>query len=61
MISKLLKMNNKTISNLELLSLRHLSDYVCMRKIAETKDYNLYLVQLVNDNFIVVKVVQDGE
>lgn len=61
MISKLLKFNNKVISNIELLSFRHLSDYVSMKMIDEYDNFNLYLVHFRNDNFIIVKVVKDEQ
>ena len=61
MISKLLKFNNKFISNKELLGFRHLSDYVGMERIKEFNSFNLYLVHFRNDNFIIVKVVKDEQ
>ena len=56
MINKLLKLNNQNITHVDLLSIRHLNDYVSMRKIEECGNFNLYLIRLRNDNFIVVKV-----
>ena len=56
MINKLLKLNNRNITNMDLLSIRHLSDYVSMRRIEERDNFNLYLIHFKNDNFIVVKV-----
>lgn len=60
MLSKLLKLNNTTMTQKELLSLRHLSDYVGMQRIREYPKFNLYLIVLVNYNFMVVKV-EKGE
>ena len=56
MINKLLKLNNQNITHVDLLSIRHLNDYVSMKKIEECDNFNLYLIHLRNDNFIVVKV-----
>lgn len=60
MIKNLLKWNNKLISQVELLSLRHLSDYVGMERIKEFPEFNLYLVQLMNFNFVVLKVKKEN-
>ena len=56
MIRKLLKLNNQNITHMDLLSIRHLNDYVSMRMVEEHDNFNLYLIRLKNDNFIVVKV-----
>ena len=56
MINKLLKLNNQTITHADLLNIRHLNDYVSMKKIEECNNFNLYLIHFKNDNFIVVKV-----
>lgn len=56
-MQKLLKLNNKTITNMELSQLRHLNDYVGLDTIKYLDNgLRLVLIQLVNNNFIVVKV-----
>lgn len=57
MITKLLKLNNKTITNMDLLNLRYYNDYVGLETIKELDSgMRLVLVQLRNYNYFVVKV-----
>lgn len=56
-MKRLLKLNNQTISNFELLQLRHCNDYVGLSTIKQlASGSRLVLIQLKNDNYIVVKV-----
>lgn len=56
-MQKLLKLNNKTITNMELLQLRYFNDYVGLETIKQLDNgLRLVLVQLKNNNFITVKV-----
>lgn len=56
-MKKLLKMNNQTISNLELLQIRYNNDYIGLETIKQINDkLRLVLVHLRNDNYITLKV-----
>lgn len=58
-LQKLLKMNNSIISNIDLLNIRHLHDYVGLETIKELdNNTRLVLIELVNNNFLVVKVTK---
>lgn len=58
-MQKLLKLNNKTLTNRELLQLRYLNDYVGLETIKQLDNgLRLVLIQLKNNNFITVKVIQ---
>ena len=56
-LQKLLKLNNSTITNIDLLNIMHLSAYVGLETIKYLDDnLRLVLIHLCNNNFIVVKV-----
>lgn len=58
-MQKLLKLNNKILTNRELLQLRYLNDYVGLETIKQLDNgLRLVLIQLKNNNFITVKVIQ---
>ena len=57
MIRQLIKFyNNKTISNIQLVGLMDYTDYVGIKLVETKSDYNVYLVELKNANYFVVKV-----
>lgn len=59
-MQKILKLNNKTLTNMELLQLRYLNDYVGLETIKQLDNgLRLVLVHLKNNNFITVKVTQN--
>lgn len=56
-LQKLLKLNNSTITNIDLLNIQHVNDYVGLETIKYLDDnLRLVLIHLRNNNFIVVKV-----
>lgn len=59
-MQKILKLNNKILTNMELLQLRYLNDYVGLETIKQLDNgLRLVLVHLKNNNFITVKVTQN--
>ena len=56
-VKKILNMNNTTITNLDLLQLRHSNNFVGLNTIEQIDNKTrLVLVRLINSNYIVVKV-----